>query len=300
MRRFLTIPAAAIFACCLAFVFPSRTMAQITSGTVNCPEGKATKMSLNNMEGYGCTQPLGVHTPHHPGSSNPDDWGMCGVLSLTGEFGPPTVAQIIVDPTTGEYEVQVFGYSPTVVPTLGWTCILFKQFRGVPPPADAIASGTPPSGWAYNGGSGGSIYGNSETIPHSAGKACIWSGLFGNLTTYVPADQAVEGAAYAFYDGLESTLGSKYVTSYAFCSGYASAGWTGWKYLHTGFAGPVPAGGLHDSEYWCYMDGVLVENIQGSITPINAGMSLSAKGEYSFLTLSPYTYEGFNCLHIDQ
>jgi hypothetical protein len=300
MRRFLMVWATAVFVGCLAFVFPSRAMAEITSGTVSCPEGKATKMIVNNMEGYGCVKQLGVRPPHGGGgSSNPDDWGMCGVLSLSGQFGPPTVAQVIVDPTSGYYEVQVFGYMPGYVPTLDWTCVLFSDFRGVPPVSEATSSGAPPDGWAFNGGSTGGIYGRSETIPHSAGNACIWSGLFGDLTLYVTADQSAEGAAYAQYDGLESSLGSKNVTSYAFCSGYSSASWRGWKYLHTGFEGPVPAGGLHDSQYWCYMNGVLVNNIQGSITAIDVGMKLSG-GTYSSVATSPFTYMGYNCLYLEQ
>ncbi len=300
MRRFLVVPFTAAILCCLALAFPSKARAGITSGSVSCPEGKATKMTVNNMEGYGCTKQLGVRTPHGGGgSSNPDDWGMCGVLSLSGQFGPSTVAQIIVDPS-GYYTVQVFGNMPTLVPTLDWTCVLFTDFRGVPPPSDATASGMPPNGWAYNGGSGGGIYGNSEIIPHSAGNACIWSGLFGDLTTYNSAGQAAEGAAYAQYTGLESALGSKNVTSYAFCSGYSTASWRDWKYLHAAFSGAVPAGGLHDSEYWCYMNGVLVQNIQESITSISAGMDLSSSGTYSFVALSPYTYVGYNCLYIEQ
>jgi hypothetical protein len=303
MRRFLITLGATIFCFCLVFVFPSRTSAQVTHGTASCPEGKIVKTG----NGVSCVLPLPVSTPGHGGGSNPNDWGMCGVLRISGAFGPPTEARIIVQPD-GHYAVQLAAFQASVLPTLEWTCVLFKDFRGVPPVSDASFSGPPyPS---YNGGSAG----NGINITGSAKNACIWAGLFGNLESYNDANQGGFGYAYAQYDGPETKIGSQSVTSYAFCSGYSTPAWTGWKYYHHGYSFYAPPShdisiGLTDAHYWCYADGIetrlLYPNYE--LGPISAGVNISSGGDYSIsATPSPASASAggvlvdFNCLPLEQ
>jgi hypothetical protein len=298
MRPFLISAVAAVFAGSLAFILPSGpASAGVTSATANCPEGTAQKMD----DGWGCTIPLKVRPPGHGGGSNPNDWGMCGILSLTGSFGPVTRARIIVD-SSGYYAVQLIGSAPGTAPSMDWTCVLFTDFKGVPPAADATSSGPPfPS---FNGGSGG----GSIPIAGSAKNACIWAGLSGNLETLKDGgDVGAFGDASAQYFGPETILGSMNVTSYAICSGYSSPGWVGWRYLHRGGGYYAPdhiiSLGLNDTRDWCYMDFVeayLIYPIY-SLGPISAGLILSGGGNYSiFGDPAGGAFVNFNCLPLTQ
>lgn len=299
MRPLRMLPVAILFFCCLAFVFPVRTAASVTSGPASCNDTNTEQMPSG---AYGCTIPLKVRQPGHGGGSNPNDWGMCGLLSVSTKFGfgPLSVARVIVLPS-GFYTVQLLAATKVAIPTAEWTCVLFTDFKGVPPVSDVTSSGPLPDGFSFKAGYAPTIYGTSEIIKKSAGNACIWAGLSGELSMYWPADGAVEGAAYAQFDGLESSLGSKFATTYAFCSGYASSSWKGWKYLHTGLGVSASTTGLSDAHNWCYMDGILLEDPNQPVitAPIFGGIRLSS-GSYSRATTSPYTYVGFNCLALEQ
>jgi hypothetical protein len=86
MRPFLIFSVGAVFACCLGLLVPLRpAVAQVTSGTASCPEGTAEKID----DGVGCVTPLKVRPPGHGGGSNPNDWGMCGILNFSGVFRVP-------------------------------------------------------------------------------------------------------------------------------------------------------------------------------------------------------------------
>jgi len=111
---------------------------------------------------------------------------MCGVLNMSGDFDSPSVARIIVD-TSGFYGVELIGKTAKMIPTLETTCVLFSDFKGVPPPSDA-SSFTPPS---FDGG----IAGGVKKIAGSAGNACIWAGLSGNLETINQAEGGAFGLA---------------------------------------------------------------------------------------------------------
>jgi hypothetical protein len=296
MRRFIFTPIAAAFACCLALTFPLRVTAAITSGEASCSP-KDIKQMGNGV--VGCIIPLGVSQPGHGGGSGPNNWGMCGVLNLSGSFGPFAVARIIVLPN-GVYSAELAG-TKAAIPKLHYSCVLFTDFKNVPPASDASASDPPP----YTGGS------SNGYRSLAAGNACIWAGLSGNVTTYVPVDMAVEGEAYAqYYGAVQGTrIGAQYAKSYAFCSGYTTASWKGWKYFRQGYTwysppGPVPLG-PDDANYWCYMDGVWVNYSSPQEAPlesISAGLSLSS-GKYlieQLKPIAPLILVGANCLPLIQ
>lgn len=295
MRIFLITPIAAVFACFLTLTSPVSTAAKVSSKHVSCPDGEIKTIG----DGVGCIIPIPVRQPGHGGGSGPNDWGMCGVLSFSGSFGPPTVARIIVQ-SSGYYAVELVGNTKSVIPTLDYTCVLFSDFKGVPPPSDASAF-DPPS---FNGGSSFS----SKPISGGAKNACIWAGLSGNVTTIVSSDMAIEGRADALYYGPATQIGSQYATSYAFCSAYTTASWNGWKYVHSGGgfysppkALPLPYDDTHD---WCYMDGISVRYpyTQESLGPVSGGLSLSG-GKYGILKqipTPPSSQMDFNCLPLNQ
>ncbi len=303
MRSFLIPPVAAIFALCFAFLCPSRTAAQVTHGTAKCPDGKIVQTD----NGVSCTISLKVRTPGSGGGSNPNDWGMCGVLRLSAYFSPATEARIIVEPS-GYYAVRLAAAKASVLPTLRWTCVLFSTFKGVPPVSDATFSGPPYP--LYKGSSGG----GTKSITGSGKNACIWAGLLGNLEKYSQADLGGFGYAYAQFDRPETVLGAQNVTSYAFCSGYSTPSWKGWKYFHYGYSFYAPpdhdiALGLNDGHYWCYMDGIETRLLYPNYTlgPISGSINLSSSGNYGMsATPSPAAAPpggvlvDFNCLPLEQ
>jgi hypothetical protein len=185
----------------------------------------------------------------------------------------------------------------------GLVFLLFTDFKGAPPVSDATSSGPPfPS---YNGGS----VGGSTPISGSAGNACIWAGLFGNLETKVPVeDNGAFGYAFAQYTGPETHIGSQNAWSYAICSGYSLASWKGWKYFVHGIAayapGHVTSLALNKAENWCYMDRIqanLTYPEFSAVEPIDAGLTLSTSGDYSiFAKPAGGVWMGFNCLPLEQ
>jgi hypothetical protein len=228
---------------------------------------------------------------------------MCGVLKLSGSFGPPTVALIIID-ASGYYAVELVGYTAKVIPTLDWTCVLFSDFKGVPPVSDATFF-EPPS---FNGGGAG----KSENIKNSAGNACIWAGLAGNLTTInqnvTGGTDGAFGEAYAQFYKPETKIGSQNVTSYAFCNGYKAASWKSWTFLLHGsvFSAPLhltPLKGLNKAHDWCYLQGIQAHLIfpTYSVGPISAGLDVSGGGNYSLVATPPGgTWVSYNCLPLKQ
>lgn len=263
-------------------------MAGVTTGTAQC-DSKNTKQLDNAV---GCVIPLPVGKPGHGGSSNPSDWGMCGVLSLTANFGPPTVARIIVD-SSGFYEVELQAHEKSVLPTLKWTCVLFSDFKGTPPDSDATSFGP------VDEESG------VKDIPGSNGNACPWAGVSGNLETL--SNEGAFGHAFAeFETPVTSLSASAKVTSYAFCSAYSTASWKGWKYFltHAGVYNlPHPVKlGLSDTEYWCYLGGMQANLLYPnySVGVISAGLDISG-GDYSLdATPAGGTWTSYNCLALTQ
>jgi hypothetical protein len=297
MRRLIFTPAAA-FVCCLALVFPSRAMAGVTSGKAQCSDANIKQMDNS----VGCVIPLPVGQPGHGGGGNPSDWGMCGVLGLSGNFGPPTVARIVVD-ATGHYAVELQAHKASVLPTLNWTCVLFSDFKGVPPPSEATSFGPV----NYNGGSDG----GSKKIAGSVGNACIWAGVFGNLETFninqAGGTDGAFGFAYAQFDTPDTLIESQNVTSYAICSGYSAASWKTWSFVNPrpNVSAPphaIKLGGLDDAHYWCYLQGIEAHLLYPtySVGVIGAGLEISG-GDYSIdATPAGGTWTSYNCLPLTQ
>jgi pyruvate/2-oxoglutarate dehydrogenase complex dihydrolipoamide acyltransferase (E2) component len=196
-----------------------------------------------------------------------------------GEFTPVSRVRIIVD-ASGYYAALLVGATPATVPKMDWTCVFFKDFTRVPPDSDATSSGPPfPS---YNGGSAG----GSTPISGSPGNACIWAGFFGNLDSEIDdTTMGAVGTAAAQYMGPQTYLASQYITTYAICSGYSSASWRGWKYVHHGggYYDYDLALGIKKTNAWCYMD--YIENILDYVEPISVGLALSTAGEYSLFSV---------------
>jgi hypothetical protein len=297
MRHFTTIPVAVVFACCLALVFPSRAEAKVTHQQASCPDPQ----QLSNGS-YGCTVPSGVRPPGHGGGGNPSDWGICGILSLSGKFGPKTVIEIVVD-ASGYYAVSLENNSPSDVPTAEMTCVLFTDFKGGPPASDASSFGPPPPGFSHNG-----------TIKSSAENACIWAGLSGNLITIDQAAQEAGGEAAAQFSVSDTVISSANVTSYTYCVGYSSASWKGWTFVSPkpNFTTPpsVISLGLNDGHDWCYMQGIYAhlnffeDDYDAYISAskaISAGLDLSSGGNYSMAaTPAGGISVSYNCLPLKQ
>lgn len=295
MRPFTIAPIAAVFACCLALIFPMRTMAGVTTQTNSCPRGEGKQMP---DKGWGCVIPLHVRQPipGGGGGSGPNDWGMCGVLSVSGTFGTLSVAEIIVEPS-GYYSVELEGNTKSLIPTLDSTCVLFSDFTGVPPPADAMA--VPPPVQKYDAG----IVGGSQAIFDSPGRACIWAGLSGDVEN--PTNDGGFGYSFAQYFGPATKLGSLSATSYAWCSGY-TASWRGWKYLrHGNGLAKVPHVtpiGLNSANDFCYTNGIQTKLKYGNyrIGAISGGLKLSS-GNYSiYATPAGGVLMDYNCLPLKQ
>jgi hypothetical protein len=258
---------------------------------------------------FGCQVPLPARPPGSKGGAGPNEWGMCGVLSLSGFFNQGTAAQIVVG-SNGYYAVDLKYTSANDTaakhwPELGWTCVFLHEFTHVPGIMDA--SFFVPS--AYSGGS-------STNISGSKGYACIWAGVSGGLTE-IDKDVAYSagGSAYAQFRSPLTAIGAFNDTSYAFCTGYKTSSWSGWKYSlnrSVGFHTAPQTLTLNKSNYWCYMDGVIASwDLQNGGTafpgPIHPAINISSSGAYSFdgvwdnMAEAPaYVGLSINCLPLAQ
>jgi hypothetical protein len=250
--------------------------AAIEHRTASCAGQKVTPGSNGT---FNCQVPLPARPPGGKGAGNPNDWGMCGVLSLSGFFNSQTAAQIVVG-SNGYYAVDLKYTSANDTaakhwPELGWTCVFFREFTTVPAVADA----------AYFAQAGYS--GSPMNITGSKGHACIWAGVSGALTAIdSSAYQMAGGNSYAQFRSPLTVIEGYNDTSYAFCSGYKAAGWSGWKYLISRNMGDHTSPTtytVNESKYWCYMDGVVASwNLQmSSPEPIQPAINISSSGDYS-------------------
>lgn len=245
--------------------------------------------------------------PGAGGAANPADYGMCGLLHLSGIFDSLTAAQIVVD-ADGYYNVKRTwsGSDPAGGPKVQWTCVLFTDFTGLP--SDDVAglasfAATPVS--STGGGKATNMIGPND--------ACIWAGLNGAPASKYPSPIF----AFAQNDGTFTLARAKSapttsIASYAFCNQITGFPWA--PYLNNA-AGPalgdtlgvhVPvkfpvAGspGVPGSRWWCYVDGV-------------GTLGLSRAREFTFAGLGfvggdTYYYEvgrgsglWFNCLSLEQ
>ena len=283
---------------CLALTWLSGpAAASVTSGTA---DGKVTCDANDN-----CTSNTPLTVGPGPGAGggpiNPADFGMCGVLHLSGAFGSTTVARIIVN-SDGYFAVERKGKGVGGVPQVDWTCVLFTDFTGLP--KDYLAKldtyAAPPAA-AKRGGTA------SNTIGHG-GDACVWAGLSGTLA----GEDGASATVYAQDDDYAkppytlqfAQAGPKTsVETYAWCTGVPPKGYD-WNIqnnvevpgLGTTTA-PLPVSLIPPGrDHWCFVDGV----------GTSPGGTFTSAG-LTFLGLDSYTFEvgkesklWFNCLILQQ
>jgi len=308
MRSFVATVVAATFSCLLFGSLLRTAEAQgIVTGTVEC-QGELQKLPNGLL---GCSQP--THVRHlgkgGPGSGNPNDYGMCGILSINMNVAEDLTwkddVQIVVN-SAGEYEIQV-GINNTSVglkpPVAQYTCVYFHAFKGVPPISDGVGLTPAPFSAGTSGG--------SAPISASPAYACIWAGFEGDLAASPkPGSVAVaEGKAGAQFFKTETEFSAQSATSYAFCSGYTAPSWL-WHYLNnSGVSIDTPTNlGINKKDYWCYMDLIQDDIVDfGPVYTVIAQINISSTGDYSLggifhkmVTGENSVSMGYNCLPLTQ
>lgn len=292
-----------IFLLFLAFTFFSEHAAAYPyTKTVKPGTGKTTYNPQTNTTTSNYPLPYGpAPGPGHGATINPNDYAMCGVLNLSGDFDENTVAEVVVIGDHFNVQRTWTGKNKSGGPTLVVTCALFKDFTGVPPVSDA-GTFLPPTVVPSTGGVEGKV------LVGGATQACIWAGVSGALT------QKNKSAAYVYAQYYSSTGGSTVVvaqsaqgaagklSTYSFCNGYSGSGTLSWKYYQDGNMGESSLGGtlippppkIAIKLNWCYLDG-----IGAQASSVNAGLGLSSIGDYTFEAASGSTF-WFNCLPLKQ
>jgi hypothetical protein len=199
---------------------------------------------------------------------NPDNYGMCGLLGLSGHFDAQTIVRIKIG-ANGLYEVhrQWLGTSNATQPVVDWTCIHLKDFTGPLPVPGKFATKEPPPVMTH-GGPRNEVQLSSGS--RMFGTACIWAGVAGGLSTRV-TDQ--DNASFASYDesggtypgvtweGAQSTKGVTIFT-FVFCSEFPGTDFI-WDFYKTTIDFPHGDGQafhqflpVRPKDQWCYMQGV--------------------------------------------
>ena len=215
--------------------------------------------------------PVGPDPRGAGGAINPNDYGMCGVLGLSGVFSDNlTVARIIVEPN-GYYGVHTnWAKSNTHPPILTWTCVPLTDFKGLPHLSHFETSGSDHftvSGRRFE----------TENSGGPASNACIWAGLEGAFSE-APLDYLFVGAglsgSLSHPDENVLTVASApdvTLTTYAFCSTFNATDFS-WNYYPSTplggsqcsleSMGPLPCiptttpGPVGTGKYWCYISGL--------------------------------------------
>jgi hypothetical protein len=258
------------FPLCLTTLCTSERAAAVTFGWVGYQEGtcdKNGKCKLNVPIG-------GYSTP--PG--NPNEYGMCGVVALSGDYARATEARIVIVGHSYQGSLQWTGGGVIPPFQFEYTCAHLTEFSGLPPNSKASMY-VPPAVTASGGSTKRTQIGNEP-------DACLWTGISGAL----PYDQKVtpdvsteveSGGTKTF--AAVTSAGS--LSTYAFC--YTYAGKTSpWKYSRIGpFTATTPPSaveplsGTNQSKFWCLMVGV-----QGG--PLTATPDFNA-----FLEINPIPHE---------
>lgn len=275
----------------LALTCLSQQAAAVVNGTV--PPGGGT------LDPGGNTQSSYYHLPVGPGSgsgTNPNDYGMCGLLSLAGTFDNSTAVQIVVK--DGYFNVyRRWPASQPDGPDVGWTCVRFTEFTGVPPSADAETF-LPP---AVETASGGALQKNN-TLGNFQ-QACIWAGVAGSFS------ESPQGQASFAWAQFDSAIGNTLLwaqsapgttlSSSAICSTFKVSAPV-WSYVKPSYwMGDIGTGGppvnlsIPRSKNWCYMDGV------GAIKPaLSSGLAIGSTSYYEEIAKDDLLI--YNCLPLKQ
>jgi hypothetical protein len=199
---------------------------------------------------------------------NPDDYGMCGFLGLSGRFDPQTVARIQVG-ANGYYEIhrEWLASNNARRPVVDWTCIRLKDFMGPLPGPEKFATKAPPP-VTNSGGPRTEVQLSSGS--RSFGTACIWAGVAGGISART-TDQ--ENHSYALYDesagaypgviweGAQASKGTT-ITTFVFCNEFPNGDFI-WNFLKTTSNFPYfDPQAFHEflqvrpRDQWCYMQGI--------------------------------------------
>jgi hypothetical protein len=258
-RARIILPLCLLFTCASAWAVIPLTGHSSAQGT---PSG--------NRESSNQQLPVGP-APSGGTGVNPSDYGMCGILGLSGVFSDNlTVAQIIVEPN-GYYGVYTnWAKSNPNPPILTWTCVRLTDFTGLPPVSDFATSG--PYSLTHSG------YGEvSENAGGPDTNACMWAGLEGAFSE-APRDFLYVGGGLdgSMTDplnvlGVESTATGLTLTTYSFCNTFEAKDFS-WNYYESTplgggdctledmgalpcIATTVP-GPVDTEHYWCYVSGI--------------------------------------------
>lgn len=239
------------------------------------------------------TVPLGGYST--PGG-NPNDYGMCGIVGLYGNYGRAKVARIIIvgDRYAGNLQWTGGGVIPPI--ELELTCAFLKEFTGLPAASKFAINQPPPVA-------------SSASPKQIAGKpdACIWTGIElgpspGAAPTFDVSTQAQSGGDKTIA-AAQTLTGS--ISTYAFCNSFAGKT-TAWKYRRIGpftasptVSAPAILPGTAKSKYWCFLVGV-----QGDEVVATPGFHANLQTD----ALSPHDYQYdvnsqglyWNCLQFAQ
>lgn len=301
-RNRLTVVATRIgIPLCLALTcFSEQAAAGIIAGTASDENSTVTYNPGNNTSTSYYPLPVG---PGAGGGSkiNPNDYGMCGLLSLSGAFDPSTAARIVVAPD-GYYAVYRawLGASKSGGLKVGWTCVRFTDFTGLPAISNGETFEPPPVG---NGGGAA-----TQKLIGGYADACIWAGISGDLSSsqghsaYVYAQYGGTGVSGATLDTAQAASPTTLLT-YAFCNAFK--GFPAWNYYMTSnWLGELSTGGLQipvplgKKNTWCYMDGVGV-TFEGTFTHAGLGISSGPAEDYYYDVGSGSQFV-YNCLPLKQ
>jgi len=122
---------------CLASACLSQPAQAVETGTTN-----AKGTCVDN----GCSSTTQIGGATTPGSGgNPNDYAMCGILYLTGNFDLLEVARIEVVGDRYEVKLNWSGGNPIAPVQVTWTCAFLTEFSGQPTPslASSLSDLTP-------------------------------------------------------------------------------------------------------------------------------------------------------------
>jgi hypothetical protein len=281
---------------CVASTCLSERAAAVTMGWV----GESGQQPVNCDDKGNCslTVPIGGYSVP-PG--NPNDYGMCGILALGGNFARARNARIIVVGNSYQANLQWTGggFIPPIA--LEWTCAHLTEFSGLPA-LSKFALNVPPPVTA----SGGSV--NRKQVG-SKPDACLWTGIAGGL----PApDQGSPPDVNTQVETADKTFAAvqssgESLSTYAFCYTFAGKS-SSWKYKRIGpfvpsptTSTPIDLPGTNQNMFWCFMVGVRGGPLITATPRFNAFLNIDrtvSPAVYSYYVNSLGLY--WNCLTFAQ
>ena len=285
-----------VFPLCLASICMSERAAAITMGWV----GESGQQPVNCDDKGNCslTVPIGGYSVP-PG--NPNNYGMCAILALAGDFARARDARIIVVGNGYQANLQWTGggYLPPIA--LEWTCAHLTEFSGLPA-LSKFALNLPPPVTASGGSASRKQIGTKP-------DACIWTGIAGGLPSSdegsLPDVNTQIEAGGKTFAAVQSSAAA--LSTYAFCYTFAGMS-SSWKYNRIGpFAASPTTSTLMDlpgttqNKFWCFMVGVRGDRTITATPRFNAFLQLDhmvVPPVYAYYVNSTGLY--WNCLAFSQ